>query len=572
LTCWFDGEIATNWNSWSILRSLAADLSVLMMAYRRGAMYRWVVLAYAIAGLGSGTVADDLTSPGERTAVGDRAPAAVAPAPASREAKPAVPAAKARRGQPAVVSRPSRLRGWLVRRFAGVRPSDEQQAPRQPSDDRGTSAPPANVPPEPPAESELSEAAEPSGEPAPVAVENSALPEVIPSLGLTPLWLNNALHLEDSPIRIFGWIENSVNIDTNGLPRNRENFGIVPDSQSNQWMGNQYYLVMENPLEPNDMVNFGFRVDFLFGNDWQLTKQYDNAFPLNHFPGIDLPQVYAEVHLPILTPGGLDLRAGRFYTPEGFENPPAVARPLMSMSYALANTPFTFFGAVGTLHISDQVTFTGGTIDGFDRWPNKPYKWGGTGILSWTSRDGRLTLSLGGADVYDQLPRFPPANSSNVPVPQGNPAPGFLPGQVNPFYNRSGRGFISAAILYDWTDKLTHVLETDSIFDQRILGFSNTPYVPKGAAYYMFSQWLLYEFSPKVTGILRGELLWDPYGLATGSPNSLREITIGLNLQPKPWLWLRPEARYDWAQQSHPFNDGTRSSQCTIGFDVIVLF
>ena len=35
-------------------------------------------------------------------------------------------------------------------------------------------------------------------------------------------------------------------------------------------MGNQYYLIVENPLEQNDEINFGFRVDNLFGNDWQF--------------------------------------------------------------------------------------------------------------------------------------------------------------------------------------------------------------------------------------------------------------------------------------------------------------
>jgi len=80
------------------------------------------------------------------------------------------------------------------------------------------------------------------------------------------------------------------------------------------------------------------------------------------------------------------------------------------------------------------------------------------------------------------------------------------------------------------------------------------------------------HFTDKVAGIWRAKVFWDPYGLATGSPNELREMTLGLNIQPKPWLWLRPEARYDWAQFTRPYNDGTRNSQFTIGFDVIVLF
>ena len=40
----------------------------------------------------------------------------------------------------------------------------------------------------------------------------------------------------------------------------------------------------------------------------------------------------------------------------------------------------------------------------------------------------------------------------------------------------------------------------------------------------------------------------------------------------KPWLWIRGEARYDWSQFTHPFSDGTRSSQLTLLVATIVLF
>ena len=76
-------------------------------------------------------------------------------------------------------------------------------------------------------------------------------------------------------------------------------------------------------------MNFGFRFDMLFGNDWLFTKDYglfDHSWTNNHFPGLDLPQIYAEVHLPILTPLGLDIRAGRFFSMTGFESPQAIAR------------------------------------------------------------------------------------------------------------------------------------------------------------------------------------------------------------------------------------------------------
>jgi hypothetical protein len=376
-----------------------------------------------------------------------------------------------------------------------------------------------------------------------------------------------------APVRVFGWIQNSFTGNANGIPRNRENFGVYPNHLADQWMGNQYYLVLENPLETVDYVNAGFRFDMLFGNDWLFTKDYglfDNAFPINHFAGLDLPQIYGEVHLPILTPRGLDLRAGRFFSLTGFESPQAIARPLLSVPYMLNFTPFTFFGAIASLHLSDRVNLYGGTIDGFDRWPNKPYKWGFIGALTWTSRDQKTNLVIGGTDAYDQLPRFPPANATFVPV--GVPAPPFMAGRINPYYNRSARGYIVGVLTHKWTDKLTEALETDHVFDQEILGFGRDPLVPHSAAYHTFGHWFLYQFNEKVTGVWRTEIFWDPYGLATGVADVFHEITLGLNIRPKPWVWVRPEARYDWSQYTHPYNDGTRSSQLTLAFDVVFLF
>ena len=74
---------------------------------------------------------------------------------------------------------------------------------------------------------------------------------------------------EDAGWRIFGWIQNSYTGNTNGFG-NGFNFGVNPNFKANSWMGNQYYLIFEKPLKQDDTVNFGFRVDNLFGNDWQF--------------------------------------------------------------------------------------------------------------------------------------------------------------------------------------------------------------------------------------------------------------------------------------------------------------
>jgi hypothetical protein len=385
--------------------------------------------------------------------------------------------------------------------------------------------------------------------------------------------LNRALGFQDQPYRVYGWIQNSFTGNANGLPANRQNFGVYPNHLADQWMGNQYYLIFENPLNSIDMVNFGYRIDLLFGNDWQFTKMYglfDRAWPDHWFPGLDLPQFYGEVHLPILTPRGLDLRAGRFYSLTGFESPMAIARPLLSVPYSMNFTPFTFFGAYARLTLHERLNVWSGTIPGFDRLPNEPYKWGFIGGMSWTSRNQKMNIVIGGANAYDQLPTFPPPNAQDLPV--GVPGPGFRPRQPDPFYNKSRRGYLLGLLTYKWTGKLTQALEVDTVWDPQILGYGKDPYVAHAAAYYGLVNWFLYQFAAKWTGVWRSEIFWDPYSLATGNADVYHEITLGLLYKPKEHIWIRPEVRYDWSQYTHPYNDGTRSSQLTMGFDVIFLF
>jgi hypothetical protein len=389
----------------------------------------------------------------------------------------------------------------------------------------------------------------------------------------TPLFLDRALGLEDAPFRLYGWIENTFTGNANGLPRNLSNFSVFPNRLADQWQGNQYYLVVENPLEPDDMVNLGFRVDTLFGNDWQFTKSYgmfDRAFTNNQFAGLDLPQIYGEIHLPILSPGGLDIKGGRFYSPAGYSSVPVISRPFLSVPYSVNFTPFTFLGAIGTFHLTDRINLIGGTINGFDRWVDSSYKWGFLGFATWKSRDEKTNVILIGATVPDQLPRFAPADTPIVPTATTPPSPA-LAGRINPFYGSSYREFFSLVVTHQWTDKFTQTVETDHIWDPKILGFSLNG-APSSIAYHGLVNWLLYSFTDKLSGGWRNEVFWDPYGAATGSRSTYYDTSLMLTVKLKPWLWIRGEARYDWSQFTHPFSDGTRSSQLTLAIATIVLF
>src|SRR6185312_15121490 len=140
--------------------------------------------------------------------------------------------------------------------------------------------------------------------------------EAAPDLNAPPNLLMKALGTEEWPVKFYGWIQNSFTGNANGTPRNAVNFGVNPNFLANRWMGNQYYLIFEKPLEQNDEINFGFRVDNLFGHDWAFNHSrglFDTQNRAGRFAGYDPAQIYGEVHLPVITEGGLDIKGGRFY-------------------------------------------------------------------------------------------------------------------------------------------------------------------------------------------------------------------------------------------------------------------
>ena len=379
-------------------------------------------------------------------------------------------------------------------------------------------------------------------------------------------FLERFLGIQDSPVSVYGWLQNSFTGNTNGTPADRSNFSVFPNRLANQWQGNQLpYIIIENPVELNDTTNLGFRFDFLLGNDWQFVKAYglfDNAFANNHYAGIDLPQFYGEIHLPILTPYGVDIKGGRFYAPSGYESVQAVKRPLLSVAYLFNFTPFTYTGFQSTIHVTPQLNLINGAVAGNDRLLDELYHYSYLGGFNWASKNDRTTVASYILVGPTQLPRFPPLNTPFLPTGVQQSPPG-LQGRPNPLYAHHPRTYIDIVATHRWTDKLTQASEVFYLCD------SKTPFADrtvKDASWYGYANWFLYTFDKqeKYTGVWRAEIFNDPQGGATGVAGLYNEQTIGLIYKPKPWLWLRPEARYDWTPFHTPFPTGraAASSRC----------
>ena len=385
---------------------------------------------------------------------------------------------------------------------------------------------------------------------------------------------------DDSKVKVYGWIQNSFTGNTNGRPKNGQNFGVNPNNLANQWMGNQYYLIFEKALQPNDQVNFGFRFDNLFGNDAQFNHAhgiFDRAFKTNYFSQYDPAQYYAEVHLPWFTEGGLDIKGGRFYTLAGYEVVPATGRPLLSVPYMFNyGQPFTHSGMLTTLHLTKNINIYNGAINGWDRQFDQRLTWGYIGGFSATSTSGKTSLATTFIEGPQQFPTFLPA-SQNPIYPTGVvPPPQQFAGLKNPGYHSNDRFLFTTVLTHKWSEKLTQVMETDQAWETNVpfaLGNSNTGgFNRHNAQWYSFGNWFLYQFNEKLTGVWRSEIFRDNNGVRTGTAADYNEFTLGAIYKPKPYIWVRPEARYDFTNGPKVYNDNTRNSQLTLAFDIILLF
>ena len=307
---------------------------------------------------------------------------------------------------------------------------------------------------------------------------------------------------------------------------------------------------------------------------------FNRAFPNGWFAGYDMPQLYGEVHLPILTPGGLDVKGGRWYTITGYEVVPAADRLLLSVPYSFAyGQPFTHVGVMTTLHITDRIDLYNGTINGWDRWINQRYIWGYIGELSWISRNDQHKLTLAGIWGPNQFPNFLPANQPIFPTGYVN-VPS-VAGLNNPGYHRDDRSLVTIVYNHKWTATLRQVTGTGGGMERAIpgLGAPLVNGIPQNAAakydaWYGFVNAFIYQFNEKLSGVWRSEVFWDTTGARTGKLVGDRyyEMTLGAPYKPKDWLLIRPEARYDWSQFHPAYANDTRKSQFTLAIDVLLLF
>jgi hypothetical protein len=369
--------------------------------------------------------------------------------------------------------------------------------------------------------------------------------------------------LEANGTQIYGWIQQGFagNPDS---PRDRVNFGVNFDWKSNDYRLNQAYVILENTLEQGDAFNVGYRVDLLAGHDAPFFVANGLLSDFTGFDrtsgigangprsfrnvdrvGLDVPQFYLDLHIPrAITPGGIDIRAGKFYTLMGREVYPGADTDFYSRAYEnVFGTPFTHTGVLATWHATPTLDVIAGVVEGWD-----------------VFKDNNDMVSFHGGVIW------------NSPDKRYNWTTAWITGPEQPGDNDHYRSLISSY--------LTAKLGADEAWMVSAgghLGYESRADL-EDTKWYGATVNLFYTVDPTLRIGTRVEWFRDEDGTRTallGRPGfdaNFFGFTAGITYKPHRAVIIRPELRVDYSPDARPYNDQTSRVQFVPAIDLIVRF
>lgn len=369
----------------------------------------------------------------------------------------------------------------------------------------------------------------------------------------------------------------------------KQNFGQLFTDKPNTVLLNQILLTANKPLDPKATdFDWGFKLQGMYGSDARYTQFLGELNRVNPNDRDQLDMVEANVlfHLPVLFDGGLDVKAGQYSTPIGYETIDPSTNPFYSHSYIFNyGIPLKHTGILTTGHVSPLLD----VYLGVDTGVNTTFgplgdENGAVALLTGvnlTMMDGNLTVLA--------LTHIGPENPSRVL------------GSFTPSYNANGyyRYLNDIIVTYKATTELTLVTEINWIRDDFAGFYSSGKASPANA--FGIAQYASYALSDTLTLNGRAELYRDDnnffvatfqkngsfvlaeQGFAAGTAarhaTTYGALTAGVTYKPTglpdavSGLMIRPEIRWDTdLGGAKAFNSNQDNSQITIASDVVLTF
>lgn len=379
---------------------------------------------------------------------------------------------------------------------------------------------------------------------------------------------NESTFMKSIGLKVGAWANAGVTYNA-ASPTNGFNGPVTFADRSAEFQLNQLNIFAQRAVAAEgDAWDFGGRIDAMFGTDSIFTQAYGvPAFDVNNwaaknrgnwdlnmlgsdsnrFYDIALPQAYAEAYAPI--GNGLNIKAGHFYTPIGYETVPAPDNFFYTHAYTMQyGEPFTHTGVMGNYTVDKNWAVMGGATTGsatggWDGSFNQQLgNWGGLAGTTWTSDDKGTSANISGTygDTSEQ--------------------------------SSKKWGLYSIVLKHNITDKTHLVLQHDHGYANGVLTNAGL----QDAEWYGINSHLTYDIKDNLTAGIRTEWFRDQNGFRVGAPGrvaaatngagnsyaigglpnnsgsnsgygaSYYGITAGMNWKPMKWLNIRPNVRYDW--------------------------
>jgi hypothetical protein len=411
--------------------------------------------------------------------------------------------------------------------------------------------------------------------PAPAATEAAPAAADAPPPGL---WING--------IHLGAQIEGGITGNPAG-PKN--NFGQLLTDKPNTVLLNQLLLTANKPLDPKATgFDWGFKLQGMYGSDARYTQFLGELNRVNPTDRNQLDVVEANVlfHLPVLFEGGIDVKAGQYSTPIGYETIDPSTNPFYSHSYIFNfGIPLKHTGVLTTSHVSGLLDVYLGVDTGVNTTFGPLGDENGSvaflGGFGLNMMDGNLTVLA--------LSHIGPEDATRALSPIGFNANGYY------------RYLNDIIVTYKATPALTFVTEVNWIRDD--FGASGFTGKPAPANAFGVAQYASYTLNDQFTLNGRAEIYRDDNnffvasfqnngsfvtseqgftvgaGTTPGKTTTYGALTVGVTWKPAglpdviSGLLIRPEVRWDTdLGGTKAFNSGKDNSQVTLASDFVLTF
>jgi hypothetical protein len=414
--------------------------------------------------------------------------------------------------------------------------------------------------------------------PPPVAAPpaaTTAAPTPAPDAPPPGLWIGG--------IHLSAQIEGGVTLNPAG-PKN--DFGQLFTDHPNQLMLNQILLTANKPLDPKATgFDWGFKLQGMYGSDARYTQFLGELNSVNPSDRNQFDIVEANVlfHIPVLA-GGIDLKAGQYSTPLGFETIDPSTNPFYSHSYIFNfGLPLKHTGLLSISHVSPMLD----VYLGVDTGVNTSFGPLGDENSAIAFLGGFNLTMMGGNLTILALTHIGPENASRDLSPAGFNADGYY------------RYLNDIVMTYKASDALTLTTEANWIRDDFDGIFSSGK--PSSANAFGIAEYASYTLNDAITLNGRVEVYRDDnnffvasfpgnstfvaaeqgftVGAGAPAPTTYSELTLGVTWKPAnlppviSGLLIRPEVRYDQAlTNTHPYNGGRDNGAFTAASDFVLTF